>query len=91
MFNYGEDTEHHHHESLLPLSPDEENVIKEGRERLDDAIESLNPVQKKPIIKHFFQGKSLRKIAMEEGRPYASVYESYLFALNKLKYHLENM
>lgn len=90
IFNYSEDTECHHPEILLTLSPDEEIVIREGRKRVRAAIENLSPVQKRRIIKRFFQGKSLRKIAMEEGRSYAAVYESYLLALQNLKCFLEN-
>ena len=90
IFDYSEETERHHPEILLNFSPDEEIVIREEGERVRAAIENLSPVQKRRIMKHFFQGKSLRKIAMEEGRSYASVYESYLLALQNLKRFLEN-
>lgn len=46
IFNYSEDTECHHHEILLALSMDEEIVIRERREKVYDAIENLNPIQK---------------------------------------------
>ena len=90
IFDYTEETERHHPEILSPLSLEEEFIIREEKGGLYDAIKSLDPVQKGRIIKRFFQGKSLRKIAMEEGRSYATVYESYLLALKNLKHILEN-
>ena len=85
-----EDFENHHSE--FAYSTFEEDVLQEEQiQALRKAILRLTPMQKRYLEKYFFDGKNLRQIAAEEGKSYATVYESYESALKKLKKFLKNM
>ena len=45
----------------------------------------LQDVQKERVIKYFFDGKSTREIAQEEGVSHQAVSQSIAVALKKLK------
>lgn len=84
-----EDFENHHSE--FAYSTFEEDVLQEEQiQALRKAILRLTPMQKRYLEKYFFDGKNLRQIAAEEGKSYATVYESYESALKKLKKFLKN-
>ncbi len=64
----------------------EEKVLKEMEyEKLRSAISMLKPIQKQRLIKYFFDGKSSRQIALEEGVNYSAVDKSIYSALENLK------
>ena len=84
-----EDFENHHSE--FAYSTFEEDVLQEEQiQALRKAILRLTPMQKQHLEKYFFDGKNLRQIAAEEGKSYATIYESYESALKKLKKFLKN-
>lgn len=58
-------------------------VILDNR-RLMEALEQLTPTQKRRIMAHYFEGKSSRVIAKEEGVNYSKVDKSIKAALKKL-------
>ena len=88
-YAFDEDFENHHSEFAYRTF--EEDVLQEEqRQVLLKAISRLTSIQKRYLKKYFFDGKSLRQIAAEEGKSYATVYESYESALKKLKKFLKN-
>ena len=64
----------------------EENFFKSEEEQvLRKAIQQLKPIQKERLIKYYFEGKSSRQIAKEEGVNYSKVEKSINIALKNLK------
>ena len=57
--------------------------------KLKEAIKKLNQKQKERLIKFFFDGKSTRTIAKEEGVAYSAVDKSIANALKNLKKFLK--
>jgi len=83
---------------------DEENVpseivvtLYEAKERLEKyklvrkAFCVLTPTQERRIIARFYEGKSARTIAEEEGVNYSKVYKSIEAALKKMKNFIESV
>ena len=68
----------------------EENFFKSEEEQtLRKAIQQLKPIQRKRLIKYYFEGKSSRQIAKEEGVNYSKVEKSIKVALKNLKKFLK--
>lgn len=87
-FDFSEHTEEHHLEISYHTLEDE-LIEKEEILLIHDAISKLNPLQRERIIKYFFEKTSLRQIAIEECKAYATIHESYKTALKNLKKILE--
>lgn len=69
----------------IDFNPDKDYVIKERNEIIMSSINTLSKRQKQIIFEHFFNYKSLRKIALENNLSSTSVREYYYSALKKLK------
>lgn len=70
----------------------EETVEKNIRdEQVRTAINSLSDIQKRRIIKYYFEGKNEYEIAKEEGATHQSVHISLERAKEKLKEILKNL
>lgn len=65
----------------------EENIINEN---IRHAISDLSDIQKRRIIKYYFDGKNEYEIAKEEGTTHQSVHTSLERAKDKLKEILKN-
>ena len=59
------------------------------QEELKKAILELSEVQKRRVIKYYFENKTLQKIAEEEGCSIVSVKESLDSSINKLRKKLK--
>lgn len=84
QFDISEEFEEHHPE--LATSDCVDDLIREeSSSELWDAINTLNPLQKRRLVKHYFLGQSLRSIAEEEGVNHSVVAKSVNAAKKKLK------
>ena len=95
IYDFGEETEEHHPE-IVTYSLEEEILLKEEYllncerlEKVQDAISHLKAIQRERLIKFFFNGKSMREIAEEEGVNHSTVSKSINAAINKLKKFIE--
>lgn len=79
-----EDFEAHHQECA---SPDcmELVLAAETKEKVWRALDKLTPLQKKRVVEHYMEGRSIRQIASEEGVDFTTVRESIASAMRKLK------
>lgn len=85
FYNF-EDSEIELHHAELVTDDLEENFFKSEEEQaLRKAIQQLKPIQKERLIKYYFEGKSSRQIAKEEGVNYSKVEKSINVALKNLK------
>jgi RNA polymerase sigma factor (sigma-70 family) len=84
LFGIDDEFDVHHPECA---SPDclEAILGQEAKSELWSAIQRLNPLQQKRVIKHFFLGMTLREIAREEGVNHSAVVKSIDKAKEKLK------
>ena len=82
--NDGEFEEHH---PELSAEDDivEQLCLKEEKQCIKRAIDKLTDTQKRRVIAYFFENKSSRKIAIEEGVNYSKIEKSINLALKKLK------
>ena len=71
------------------ISIEEQIENKILQEELKKAILELSEVQKRRVIKYYFENKTLQKIAKEEGCSIASVKESLDSSINKLRKKLK--
>ena len=71
------------------ISIEEQIENKILQEELKKAILELSEVQKRRVIKYYFENKTLQKIAEEEGCSIASVKESLDSSINKLRKKLK--
>lgn len=83
-FDFSEDTEEHHTEIATNTLEDDFLYLEEVEE-LRKAIQQLKPIQRERLVKYFFQGKSSREIAKEEGVNYSKVDKSIAAAIKNLK------
>lgn len=83
-FAFGDNTEEHH-TGIAVDSFEDDVIFNEQIRLLREAITKLNPIQRKRLIKCFFEGKSSRQIAKEEGVAYSAVDKSIAIALKNLK------
>lgn len=89
FYNF-EDSEIELHHAELVTDDLEENFFKsEDGQALRKAIQQLKPIQKERLIKYYFEGKSSRQIAKEEGVNYSKVEKSINVALKNLKKFLK--
>ena len=64
----------------------EDAVIKKlEKEQLHDAIEQLSEIQKRRLIKYYFEDKNYEQIAKEEGCSFQMVAKSVKAAIRNLK------
>ena len=82
--NDGEFEEHH---PELSAEDDivEQLCLKEEKQCIKRAIDKLTDTQKRRVIAYFFENKSSREIAIEEGVNYSKIEKSINLALKKLK------
>ena len=71
------------------ISNEEQIENKILQEELKKAILELSEVQKRRVIKYYFENKTLQKIAEEEGCSITSVKESLDSSINKLRKKLK--
>ena len=71
------------------ISIEEQIENKILQEELKKAILELSEVQKRRVIKYYFENKTLQKIAEEEGCSIVSVKESLDSSINKLRKKLK--
>ena len=71
------------------ISIEEQIENKILQEELKKAILELSGVQKRRVIKYYFENKTLQKIAEEEGCSITSVKESLDSSINKLRKKLK--
>ena len=64
---------------------DDEDMLRDNIERLRSALCYLSETQKRRVIKYFFYGKTLERIANEEGVNFTSVRESINSSIKKLR------
>ena len=57
--------------------------------KLKEAIEKLNPIQRRRVIKKFFDGENSREIARQEGVNYSAIDKSINFAIKNLRNFLK--
>ena len=72
------------------ISIEEQIENKIMQEQLKKAINELSKIQKRRVIKYYFENKTLQKIATEEGCSIASVKECLDSSINKLRKNLKN-
>lgn len=77
--------EEHHPELAVYEDLTEKIELQNNIRKLEFAIRTLSEVQKRRLIKHFFDGKNYSQIGVEEGVDYTSVKESITSAIKKLK------
>lgn len=78
-----------HHAELVTDDLEESFFKSEEEQVLRKAIQQLKPIQKDRLIKYYFEGKSSRQIAKEEGVNYSKVEKSINVALKNLKKFLK--
>ena len=74
-----------HHAELVTDDLEEAFFKSEKEQALRKAIQLLKPIQKERLIKYYFEGKSSRQIAKEEGVAYSAVDNSIATALKNLR------
>lgn len=74
-----------HHTELVTDDLEESFFKSEEEQALRKAIQQLKPIQKERLIKYYFEGKSSRQIAKEEGVAYSAVDSSIAAALKNLR------
>lgn len=84
IFGVDEEFEEHHPEIAIH-SCEDEYVQQVEIEKLQQAIQQLKPIQKERIVKFFFENKSMRQIAEEEGINHSAVSKSLTSAIKNLK------
>lgn len=82
-FDFSEETEEHHSEIAVP-DIESTYLQEETYEELRAAIMALEDTQKKRIIKYFFEGKTYKQIAKEEGVTFQAVAKSIDNAVKNL-------
>lgn len=82
-FDFSEETEEHHSE-IATSNVEDEYLREETYAELRVAIMALEDTQKKRIIKYFFDGKTYKQIAEEEGVSFQAVAKSIDNAVKKL-------
>ena len=95
IYDFSEETEEHHPEivnySLEDeiLMNEEEQLLAQMMELVQAAISQLKPIQRDRLVKFFFDGKSMREIADEEGVNHSAVSKSINAAIKKVKKFFE--
>ena len=74
-----------------PLELEDEVIKKTSFDEVRKAIDLLNPIQKRRIIKYYFENKNEYEIAEEENTNQSSVHRSLSRGIEKLKIILKNL
>lgn len=99
IFGYDDEVSSQFHSELCTYDDDPDEIrerIAEGfiHERsialIQEGFETLTEVQKRRVKAVFFEGKTHRQVALEEGVNYSKVDKSIIQSLKKLKVFLEN-
>lgn len=77
--------EEHHPELAVCEDIAKQIEMQDKVKRVREVLNSLPEVQKRRLIKHFFYGKSSRKIAKEEGVNYSAVDKSIALGIKNLR------
>ena len=77
--------EEHYPELFVEDDTVEHLCLKEEKQCIKIAIDKLTDIQKRRVIAYFFENKSSREIAIEEGVNYSKIEKSINLALKKLK------
>ena len=88
FYSLEDDLEEHHPEAAVEDCAVQIFAQEQSRE-LWKAINSLNNIQKKRLIAYYFEGKTYREIADEEGVDHKAVVRSVAIALKNLRIFLE--
>lgn len=88
FYSLEEDLEEHHPEIAVEDCIDQIFAQEQSRE-LWEAINSLNEKQRKRLIAYYFEGKTYREIADEEGVDHKAIIRSVEIALKNLRIFLE--
>lgn len=88
IYSLEEDLEEHHLEAAVEDCAAQVFAKEQSRE-LWKAINSLNEIQRKRLIAYYFEGKTYREIADEEGVDHKAVVRSVAIALKNLRIFLE--
>lgn len=88
IYSLEEDLEEHHPEIAVEDCATQIFAQEQSRE-LWEAINSLNDIQRKRLIAYYFEGKTYREIADEEGVDHKAVVRSVAIALKNLRIFLE--
>lgn len=68
--------EEHHPELFVEDDTAEQLCLKEEKQCIKRAIDKLTDIQKRRVIAYFFENKSSREIAIEEGVNYSKIEKS---------------
>ena len=77
--------QNYHPELAVDTDPVEEIMLRDNIERLRSTLCYLSETQKRRVIKYFFYGKTLERIADEEDVNFTSVRESINISIKKLR------
>lgn len=78
------------HKSInASISVEDEVESKLLSEDLKDAIKLLNDIQKRRLIKYYFEDKSLEEIALEEGTSHQAISKSIHRAIEEIQKNLK--
>ncbi len=88
IYSLEDDLEEHHPEAAVEDCAAQVFAKEQSRE-LWEAINSLNEIQRKRLIAYYFEGKTYREIADEEGVDHKAVVRSVAIALKNLRIFLE--
>lgn len=88
IYSLEEDLEEHHLEAAVEDCAAQVFAKEQSRE-LWKAINALNEIQRKRLIAYYFEGKTYREIANEEGVDHKAVVRSVAIALKNLRIFLE--
>ena len=88
FYSLEEDLEEHHPEIAVEDCAAQIFAQEQSRE-LWEAINSLNEKQMKRLIAYYFEGKTYREIADEEGVDHKAIIRSVEIALKNLRIFLE--
>jgi len=89
MYGFSEGESEIYHPELVKPDVMNEIIFMEYSNELEVAMEQLTPTQRRRVIAHFYDGKSSRTIAKEEGVNYSKVDKSIKAALEKLRKFFE--
>lgn len=84
-FDYDDELLMAHHPELICNTLESEAIIHQESLDLQNAIASLNNVQKKRLIMFFFEDKTYREIAAEENVSVSTIFKSISAAIENLK------
>lgn len=84
IFDMSDEFEEHHPE-ITTRATDEIFLEQEMCQSIYNAIATLTDIQKRRIIKYYFNGQSLREIAKDEGVSFSKIKKSIDIALEKIK------